>query len=309
MNSIPRWHFSMLNDITRNASFEYAIQQVVQAGDHVIDIGAGTGLLSLLAVRHGAARADAFECEEPLAATAVEVIARHGESRRIRVHPQSSHEVELPPQERGDVLITEIFDCGLVGEGIIPSLRAARRTLLKPGYRAVPRRGHLRGALLECPDARGLNQVGQACGIDITPVNTHSTRGQFPLRLTTWEHRLLSEAHPIWSIDLESEPPEAGVWPQDFTATHDGVVDGVVAWFELEVTDGVRLSTHPTQKTHWMQAFMCFESPVQVRAGTTVTVSFQIEDDVSLLARPLRCSHPEPGPPPPAAAAALLAAS
>jgi hypothetical protein len=302
MAPIPRWHFSMLNDVTRNQSFEIAIQKVVRTGDHVVDIGAGTGLLSLLAVRHGAARAEAFECEESLVKTAVDVIAKHGQSTRITVHPHLSHHVELPPDQRGDVLITEIFDCCLVGEGIIPSLRAARRTLLKPGYRAVPRRGYLWGALLECPDARLLNHADEACGFDVSLVNAHSTRGQFPLRLTTWDHRVISSPEQIWFIDLESEPSEGGAWLHDFTATHDGLVDGVVAWFELDVADGVRLSTHPSEKTHWMQAFMCFSSPVRVHAGARLTVSFDIEDDVRLVARPARPSSLKRGFEPRAAA-------
>ena len=90
MASIPRWHFAMLNDDIRNLAFERAIESRVQPGDHVIDIGAGTGFLSLLAMRHGAARSDAFEAEVELARTATEVIAKHGPGPRTSPHTPAS---------------------------------------------------------------------------------------------------------------------------------------------------------------------------------------------------------------------------
>ena len=139
---------------------------------------------------------------------------------------------------------------------------------------------------MACPDARLLNQVHEVCGIDISSLNSHSTRGQIPLRLTTWQHSVLSEPEQLYSIDLEAEPSDEGAWLQDFRVTEDGVVDGVVAWFDMDLGADVSLSTHPSRRSHWMQAFMCFDAPVEVRAGSTLTVSFAVEDDVRLLAQP-----------------------
>lgn len=44
---IPRWHFPMLNDYTRNSSYSHAISNVVGhiPNCSVLDIGSGTGLL------------------------------------------------------------------------------------------------------------------------------------------------------------------------------------------------------------------------------------------------------------------------
>jgi type II protein arginine methyltransferase len=63
--AVDRWHFRMLNDTARNSAFDQAIQQVVKElsesnpGKKVtcLDIGAGTGLLSMMAIRAGACHA------------------------------------------------------------------------------------------------------------------------------------------------------------------------------------------------------------------------------------------------------------
>ncbi len=47
------WHYDMLHDRQRNAAYAAGLQRVVQPGDIVLDIGCGSGLLSLLAARAG----------------------------------------------------------------------------------------------------------------------------------------------------------------------------------------------------------------------------------------------------------------
>ena len=45
---IPRWHFRMINDISRNRAFFKAIENAVVGGcSNVVDIGAGSGILRL----------------------------------------------------------------------------------------------------------------------------------------------------------------------------------------------------------------------------------------------------------------------
>lgn len=56
---VQRWHFRMLNDAPRNLAYQRAISRAVAAQSklgevHVLDIGAGTGLLSMYAVQAGA---------------------------------------------------------------------------------------------------------------------------------------------------------------------------------------------------------------------------------------------------------------
>jgi type II protein arginine methyltransferase len=50
---IPNWHIPMIRDTIRNRAFHQAIRKYVKPNLHVLDIGTGTGLLSMMAVRAG----------------------------------------------------------------------------------------------------------------------------------------------------------------------------------------------------------------------------------------------------------------
>lgn len=60
--SIPKWHFAMMTDEHRNGAYEKAICKAVKLHStlaaepndvHALDIGAGSGLLSMFAARQG----------------------------------------------------------------------------------------------------------------------------------------------------------------------------------------------------------------------------------------------------------------
>lgn len=296
LSGIPKWHYAMLNDEARNQAFARGIAEAVRPGDRVVDIGAGTGLLSLLAARSGAATVDAIEGNQQMADVASHVISRNFLGERITLHREMSSDMTFPPDDRRNVLIAEIFDCGVVGEGVLPSLRAARRTLLEEHYIAVPHRVTLRGSLIAAPRVRELNEVGTACGVDVRLLNRLQTRGHFPVRLRTWPHRFASRAEDIYRLDLTQEPPPDSDWQVTFVADTHSVCDGVCAWFEMEVTESVSLSSYPDLRSHWMQAFIPFEKPVLVRPGERVAVGFEIEDDERIVAasvtREMQYSHP-----------------
>jgi arginine Nomega-methyltransferase len=129
---VPRWHFAMINDQERNAAYQKAIRATVRPGDVVLDIGSGTGLLALLAAQAGASAVISCEAEPRIAEVARQIIDVNGYSDRITVVDGISTDfrvgVELPA--RADVLVTEIFDCALLGEDALPAFEHARRDLL-----------------------------------------------------------------------------------------------------------------------------------------------------------------------------------
>lgn len=125
---IPRWHFPMLNDAERNDAFAAGIDKAIRSGDIVLDIGSGTGLLAMLAVQAGAAHVYSCEADPLMAEIARNVIDANGMSSRVTVLTGLSSDLvvgrDLPALV--DVIVTEIVDCGLIGEGLLPTIRHAR---------------------------------------------------------------------------------------------------------------------------------------------------------------------------------------
>ena len=90
---VPFWHPRMLNDTARNDAFERAIRLALEKEGRqarVLDIGTGSGLLSMMAARAGAAHIDSCEQVPVIAETAERIIAANQLQPRIRVIHKSS---------------------------------------------------------------------------------------------------------------------------------------------------------------------------------------------------------------------------
>ncbi|MBT0772922.1 hypothetical protein KIH74_28525 [Kineosporia sp. J2-2] len=254
----------------------------------MLDIGAGTGLLSILSARAGARSVDAFEAHTEMAEVAARTIKASGAGDKVALHSTMSSNVSFLPGDRRNFLVTEIFDCGIIGEGILPTLRHARRSMLTPGYASIPQAATLSGRLVASPDIRRLNEVTSACDVDVSTLNELQTRGHFPVRLQTWDHTLVSAEAGLYHLDLTQEPPDPGqAWDVVFEADTTALADGIAAWFTMDLGAGEGIDTAPGTPSHWMQAFIPFPRPVQVIAGHPLTVSLSIEDEVSIVARPV----------------------
>ena len=65
-NVVPDYHVPMLNDITRNDAYYKALAKIITSESIVVDVGAGSGLLSCMAAKLGAKKVFAVEKEETL---------------------------------------------------------------------------------------------------------------------------------------------------------------------------------------------------------------------------------------------------
>lgn len=117
-------------------ALEIAIQKFHSAGKQarVLDIGTGTGLLSMLAVRYGADCVTACEAFLPMANCAVKIINENNLSDKIKII--KCHSTSLTVGEKGDlrqranILVSEVFDTELIGEGAIKTFNHAFENLL-----------------------------------------------------------------------------------------------------------------------------------------------------------------------------------
>ncbi len=132
----PFAHEPMLLDKIRCDVYREAIQRTVKPGDVVVDLGAGTGLLSFFALQAGARHVYAIEMTG-IADAAAELIEANSFRDRVTLVRKSSKQARLP--ERCDVLVTETLSTFCFDtENIIEFVADARERFLKPGGRIIP---------------------------------------------------------------------------------------------------------------------------------------------------------------------------
>lgn len=154
-------YLDMLNDSWRNRAYRQAIDNIVTRPCHVLDIGAGTGLLSMMAARamglydqtSGDSRGSVTACESylPMMKLMRKVLRRNGLERKINVINKRSEELKVGVDidARANILVSEILDSELLGEGLIPSLQNAHDELLVENPQTVPYRATTYGQLVE----------------------------------------------------------------------------------------------------------------------------------------------------------------
>ena len=271
---VPPWHFAMLNDDTRNAAYDRAIRAAVRPGDHVLEIGTGSGILAMMAARAGAARVTTCEMNPALADVARRIVAANGFAERIAVVGRKSTQLEIGRDlpRPADLLVMEIFDSLLLGEGVLPSLADARARLLKPEARVLPQRARVHACLLEMAGLRRVNPIRGIAGFDLSAFAVFSNPAGQMVELAAEPHRRLSDPFPVFDFDFRSAVPNAGRRAIGVPIVAAGAVQAVAVWYDLSLDDAITMTTAPgVERNHWKQAIDFLPADIPVAPGDTLT--------------------------------------
>lgn len=267
---VPAWHLPMINDDERNDAYQAALERNVKAGDLVLEIGTGSGLVAMMAARAGAAKVVTCEVLPEIAAIAKEVIARNGYDDRIDVIVKKSTQLrvgeELP--DKADVFVSELINVGLLAPNMISVIRHARENLVKPEARIIPQGAHVYGTLLQCDQLARINPVRNVAGFDMSPMDRVRSPGYAQIDLAADPHQRLSEDFDAFTFDFRTDLPEVARHTLEVMATAPGTCHGIAFWFDLDM-DGhvVYRSSSRARTNHWKQAMHFFPQPLQVRPG------------------------------------------
>ena len=275
---VPRWHFAMMNDHTRNEAYDQAIRESVSKDTTVLDIGAGAGLLSMMAARAGATHVTACEAVEPIAKMAGRIVKENNLADRITILPKHSYGLKIGDDlpERADMLVTELLNAGFLGEGILQVIAHARANLLKPDATILPKGGTVYAMLVESERLFEEDRTSEACGFDMRLFNEFASAEYLTKRINAYPHKMLSDSVEVFSFDFldADQRPEAKEIAIPVTA--DGVCHAVLLWFRLNLTDTITLETKPrAEDTHWRQAIYLEAAPRRLQSGDACQILAQ----------------------------------
>lgn len=263
---------SMEADRHRVDAYARALGKVVRPGDVVIDIGAGTGILSLLACRAGASRVYAIEPDDAIA-VARENAAANGYADRTTFIQDIS--TRVTPPETADVVVSDLHGVLPGYQGHLSTIIDARRRFLSPGGRLVPQRDALMMAAVSAADLH----ASHAGAADINGLDMRAAR---KLTVNTWSKtwltsdQLLSKPY-CWALLDYSEIEESAIQGEaSLEFDRSGIAHGFGVWFESVLTEGVELSNAPgAPKLNYGNAYFPWPEPVEVQAGDVAQVLIQ----------------------------------
>lgn len=237
----------------------------------VLDIGCGTGILSIFAARSGAKHVYAVENAE-IAHAAREIVAQNGLTDRITVLKGKMEEVVLPV-EQVDIIISEWMGYFLLYEGMLDTVLWARDKYLAPGGKMLPDKAKIYIASIEDSEFKK-DKIGfweNVYGVNMKCLQAAALKE--PLVDTCDNEYINSNTYKLIELDLvrmkKQDVNFSVTYELKFTMTDR--VHALIAWFDTDFSDlenPVTLSTSPYQQnTHWKQTVFYLDHELDVKKG------------------------------------------
>ncbi|KAG6531379.1 probable histone-arginine methyltransferase CARM1 [Zingiber officinale] len=277
---------NMLQDYVRTGTYYAAIieNRVDFHGRIVVDVGAGSGILSLFAAQAGAKHVYAVEASDMVEYARRLIAGNPSLGQRITVIKGKIEEVELP--EKADILISEPMGTLLVNERMLETYVIARDRFLASDGKMFPSLGRIHMApfsdeylFVEIANKALFWQQHNYYGVDLTPLYGSAFQGYFSQPVVdAFDPRLLVSPpiiHPLnFSSMKEEELYEIDI-PLSFISSVGTRVHGLACWFDV-LFDGSSvqrwLTTAPgAPTTHWYQLRCVLAQPIYVMAGQEIT--------------------------------------
>jgi len=252
-------HEEMLKDDIRTRAYRDSLLKNAHLlkDKIVLDIGCGTGILSMFAAQAGAKHVYAVDMSD-IADTAREIVRANGLSDRITVIKGNIEELDLPV-DKVDVIVSEWMGYCLLYEAMFDSVLVARDRWLAPGGMLLPDKATMYITAIE--DEKYKNEKIHFWD-NVYGFNMSCVKGAAmfePLVDTVESNQICTTVQKIWEADLltvtkQDLEIEAGF---QLKAKRNDYCHALVIWFDVGFTQGhkeIWLSTSPmTRSTHWRQ--------------------------------------------------------
>jgi len=264
----------MIADSVRMDPYALALKRTIGPSSIVLDIGAATGIHSLLAAKFGAKKIYAVEPNEAVH-LARQLASANGFEDRIEFIQDVTSNITLP--EPATVIVSDLRGVLPLFGQHIPSLIDARQRLMASDGVLIPCRDILSLAIVESSYA--YNELvmpwDYPYGLKMEAAKA--------LVLSSWSSdltddfttgSLLTEPQ-IWTIlDYASiEDPDIAVESIVSKAVRQGTAHGILIWFDAELVEGIGFANGPGVSRAaevYGRGFFPFLEPIPLEEGDTI---------------------------------------
>ena len=266
---------SMIAFKGRTSAYARGIEARV-VGSVVLDIGAGTGILSFLACRAGASKVYAVESAD-IIQLARETAADNGFSSRIEFIQGLTTEIELP--EKVDGIVCDIHGLLPVNGKSIVSILDARDRFLKPGGWILPSRETIWAALACCQSVHDslTNTWDTEYGFDFGRARLKAVNSMRGVRLKPED---LLVAPQRWTrLDYKNLEGPSIKGDLSYLIEQNTTAHGVAMWYEAETDPASSFTNAPAASEPYVyrHAFFPWPEAVELVAGDRVTITLRAD--------------------------------
>ncbi len=274
-------HYGYLADTRRTELFRKAIQDTLQPGDTVLDLGCGTGILGLLCLEAGAGHVT-FLDETEMIDVAQRSMQNAGFIEKCTFIQERSTQATIP--ERVDLIVCDNVGYFGIDYSVLVALKDAKDRFLKPDGRLIPKTLRLYAGLADSPVRP--TPVSRWRQPEIPDcfhwLSTLSANYKWPVKDS--EIALLSEATQLTEFSLGDDSPDFANFSQEMSVVESGVSSGIVGWFEANLSSEVVMTNCPTSpnRIDRPQAFFSFGAGLTLDRGESVKASIKtrLDDDI-----------------------------
>jgi protein arginine N-methyltransferase 3 len=287
-------HEVMLKDKVRTCAYRDAIYDNKDyfKDKIVLDIGCGTGILSLFAAKAGAAKGNLFILKKVFAVDNSTIIKKAAQNAKlnnlnnvITFIPGKIEEISLPC-EKVDIIISEWMGYFLLYEGMLNSVLFARDKWLSSDGLMAP--SHVSLKITGFSDSEYMNDRlhywKDVYGFNMDPMKSFVLQDA----QVDWfnSSSCISKPITIKTFDTATVHPDELNFSSEFEIMplSDGFLHGILGWFDTEFNCNshdwkpISFSTSPFDTdTHWKQTLFVFSEPLCVKQGESKTGHISVQ--------------------------------
>ncbi|XP_053325107.1 protein arginine N-methyltransferase 6 [Spea bombifrons] len=276
-------HEEMIADTVRTNAYKHAIlhSNACLRGKTVLDVGAGTGILSVFCAQAGAKKVYAVEASS-MSQLACNVVKQNGMEDIVQVINSSVESAEIP--EMVDAIVSEWMGYALMYESMLSSVIYARDKWLKPGGLILPSYADIFIVPINDPTVENRldfwSEVKGMYGVDMSCMRSFARTcimNKEMAVIPVSPEDVLSFPVKFASLDLTSATVEdiAKIHGSfRFSCFGSSLMHGFAVWFSVTFPGekAVNLSTSPYgEETHWKQTLLYLDEEVQVQQDTEIS--------------------------------------